>query len=274
MCINKKCRSKGSHLTLYGTVIVKTKGDYIFENYMNLLKIIVLFLLFLLPTLSFGQESTSIPERTPEQEAAKQTEKLQQELNLSTEQARQVHEINLKYARARKVSNTRMDAIQRIKDKEIELSRILSDQQQSQLQNKRYERSSFQSNDNRQVNPAVRQPTDNTNQTNRYNSTGTNQRSELQAESNRNAVRTNEYERNAPAVRQSYTQPGTTRQVITTRPNTTDNSRSTYRNPTENRSSSVRSAAPAVNSAPKSSSSSSSTRSSSPSQQQSTSGRR
>ncbi len=244
------------------------------RNFMKLLKIIVLFLLFLCPTLNFGQESTSIPERTPEQEAAKQTEKLQQELNLSTEQARQVHEINLKYARARKVSNTRMDAIQRIKDKEIELSRVLSDLQQSVLQNKRYERSSFQSNDSRQVNPAVRQPTDNSNQTNRNNSTGTNQRSEPQTESNRNSARTNEYERSAPAVRQSYTQPGTTRQAITTRPNTTDNNRSTYRNPTENRSSSVRSAAPAVNSAPKSSSGQSSSRSSSPTQQPSNTGRR
>ena len=241
---------------------------------MKLLKIIALFLLFLCPALSFGQESTSAPERTPEQEAAKQTEKLQQELNLSTDQARQVHEINLKYARARKVSNTRMDAIQRIKDKEVELSRVLSDQQQSVLQNKRYERSSFQSNDSKQQNPAVRQPTDNSNQVNRSSSTGTIQRSEPLTESSRNAVRTNEYERNTPAVRQSYTQPRTTRPAISTRPNTTDNSRSTYRNPTENRSSSVRSAAPAVNSAPKSSSSSSSTRSSSSSQQPSTSGRR
>jgi predicted Holliday junction resolvase-like endonuclease len=241
---------------------------------MKLLKIIVLFILFLCPTLNFGQESTSIPERTPEQEAAKQTEKLQQELNLSTEQARQVHEINLKYARARKVSNTRMDAIQRIKDKEVELSRVLSEQQQSVLQNKRYERSSFQSNDNRQVNTAVRQPTDNSNQTNRYNSTGTNQRSEPQTESSRNAAKTNEYERSAPNVRQSYTQPRTTQPAITTRPNTTDNSRSTYRNPTENRSSSVRSAAPTVNSAPKSSSGQSSSRSSSPTQQPSNTGRR
>lgn len=108
------------------------------------------------PVANYGQDNSSIPERTPEQEAAKQTEKLQQELNLSAEQTRQVHEINLKYARARKISNTRVEAIQRMKDKEVELSRILNHEQQSALQNKRYERSSFQSTDNNQVNSILR----------------------------------------------------------------------------------------------------------------------
>lgn len=124
---------------------------------MKFLKIIVLSFLFLCPAFVLGQENSSVPQRTPEQEAAKQTEKLQQELNLSTEQAQQVHEINLKYARARKVSNTRLEAIQRVKDKDVELSRVLNEHQQTMLQNKRYERSSFQSSDNKQSNPVVRQ---------------------------------------------------------------------------------------------------------------------
>jgi len=214
---------------------------------MKLLNIIILAFLFLCPTAIFGQEAIVIPERTPEQEAAKQTEKLQQELNLSTEQARQVHEINLKYARARKVSNTRMDAIQRIKDKEVELSRVLNEQQQSVLQNKRYERSSFQSSEGRQSNPTVRQPFDYQNQTNRSATTGTIQRSESQS--------------------------GTNRQPVTTRPGVLDNTRSTYRNSTESRSSSVRSAAPSVNSTPRSSSGQSAVRSSG-SSSQSSGGRR
>ncbi len=215
---------------------------------MKLLNIIILAFLFLCPATNFGQENIAIPERTPEQEAAKQTEKLQQELKLSTEQARQVHEINLKYARARKVSNTRMDAIQRIKDKEVELSRVLNEQQQSALQNKRYARSSFQPSESRQSNPAVRQPIDYQNQSNRSTNTGTIQRSESQA--------------------------GTNRQTITTRPKTMDNNGSTYRNPSENRSSSVRSAAPAVNSVPRTSSGQRNSRSSSPTQQPSNSSRR
>jgi len=124
---------------------------------MNSLKIIVLLLIFSCPAINFAQENTSIPERTPELEAAKQTEKMQQELNLSAEQTRQVHEVNLKYARARKISNTRMEAIQRIKDKEVELSRILSAEQHSVLQNKRYERSTFQSNSSERMQPTVRE---------------------------------------------------------------------------------------------------------------------
>jgi len=222
---------------------------------MKLLKIKFLFILFLCPILIFGQENASMPERTPEQEAAKQTEKLQQELNLSTEQARQVHEINLKYARARQVSNTRMDAIQRIKDKEVELSRVLSEHQQSVLQNKRYEKSSFQ--------PQV----------------GNNQqRSVQQSESNRQPAKAIEAERNSSTVRQNNSTPTSTRQPttnqpITTRPYSTGDSRSTFRNPTDSRSSSVRSSSPASNSAPKTAEQSKS-QPSSTSRQPSPSGRR
>ena len=112
---------------------------------MKILKIIVLLFVCLALNISvYSQDANTTPERTPEQEAAKQTEKLQQELNLSAEQARQVHEINLRYARARKVSNTRADALQRIKDKEAELKKILNPAQYTQLLNKRFERSSFQ----------------------------------------------------------------------------------------------------------------------------------
>ncbi len=118
---------------------------------MKLLKFIVLLLVLATADVAYSQESTVVPERTPEQEAAMQTEKMQQELKLNAEQARQIHELNLKYARARKISNTRIEAIQRIKDKELEMSRILNDNQQSILKNKRYDRSSFQSSDVRQA---------------------------------------------------------------------------------------------------------------------------
>lgn len=112
---------------------------------MKILKIILLILTSLALNISvYSQDNNTTPERTPEQEAAKQTEKLQQELDLTAEQARQIHDINLKYARARKASNTRSDALQRIKDKEAELKKILNPNQYTQLQNKRYERSSFQ----------------------------------------------------------------------------------------------------------------------------------
>lgn len=104
---------------------------------------VVLFLAFSLAFLAKGQDNNAVPERTPEQEAAKQTEKLKQDLRLSAEQVALAHEINLKYARARQVSNTRAEAVQRMKDKEADLMKILNYEQRVLLQNKRYERSYF-----------------------------------------------------------------------------------------------------------------------------------
>jgi len=91
-----------------------------------------------------SQDNVSVPQRTPEQEAAKQTEKIQQELNLTPDQIKQVYEINLRYARERQVSNTRSQAMERIKNKNTEMQRILTENQYNQLQNKRYERTSIE----------------------------------------------------------------------------------------------------------------------------------
>ena len=113
---------------------------------MKVLKIISLIIIvFLLNINVYSQENNTIQERTPEQEAIKQTEKLQNELQLTPEQVQKVNEINLKYARERQASNNRRDAIKRIKDKDNDLQKVLNQEQYQQLQNKRYERSSFQS---------------------------------------------------------------------------------------------------------------------------------
>ena len=82
-------------------------------------------------------QSTSVTDRTPEQEAAKQTEKLQKELNLTPDQAKNVYDINLKYARERKQSNKRTEAVARIKKKNEELSRVLNNRQNDELQSRR-----------------------------------------------------------------------------------------------------------------------------------------
>jgi len=92
-----------------------------------------------------SQGNAIVSERTPEQEAGKQTEKLQQELNLSAEQSSQMYEINLRYERQRQVSNTRSQAMERIKNKNADIQRILTEEQNNQLQNKRYERTTFNS---------------------------------------------------------------------------------------------------------------------------------
>jgi hypothetical protein len=97
-------------------------------------------LLFFLIMPLHAQDNTVAPQRTPEQEAAKQTEKLQQELNLSPEQTKQIYEINLRYARERQISNTRSEAMERMKNKNNEIQRVLNQEQNNRLQTKRYER--------------------------------------------------------------------------------------------------------------------------------------
>ena len=111
---------------------------------MKTVKFIVLIFILLMPVYSvFSQENSNVPKRTPEQEAAKQTEKLQQELDLSQDQAEKLYQINLKYARERQISNTRSEAMERMKNKNAEIQGILNSEQNSRLQSKRYERTSF-----------------------------------------------------------------------------------------------------------------------------------
>ena len=119
---------------------------------------IVLFLLVL--TLRFpiySQDNTVVPQRTPEQEAIRQTEKLQQELNLNSTQARQIYDINLRYARERLISNKRSVGLERAKNKNAEIQQVLNPEQNDRLQTKRYERTSIENqniNRNQPVNSA------------------------------------------------------------------------------------------------------------------------
>jgi hypothetical protein len=108
---------------------------------MKTLKFVSIFLLFI--ALAFplrSQDNSVAPQRTPEQEAAKQTEKLQQELSLTAEQTRQVYDVNLRYARERQISNTRSEAVERMKNKNADIQRVLTSEQSERLQSKRYER--------------------------------------------------------------------------------------------------------------------------------------
>lgn len=98
--------------------------------------IVLVFLAIGLP-IFVNAQGTSVTDRTPEQEAAKQTEKMQKELNLTPEQAKDVYDINLKYARERKQSNKRSDAVSRIKKKNEEISKILNARQNNELKTKR-----------------------------------------------------------------------------------------------------------------------------------------
>lgn len=95
-----------------------------------------------MPMMSLAQDDSdnSLNQRTPEQEATKQTEKLQSELNLTSEQVKAIYQINLKYAQARKNAIRRADAMQIIKNKDESLRKILTPQQNQQLETRRASR--------------------------------------------------------------------------------------------------------------------------------------
>ncbi|MPN24295.1 hypothetical protein SDC9_171690 [bioreactor metagenome] len=86
------------------------------------------------------QDPAPAPVRTPEQEAALQTQKMQNELNLNKDQLQSIYEINLKHARERQVSNSRSKALERSKNKNSEIRQVLTPDQYNRLQDKRYER--------------------------------------------------------------------------------------------------------------------------------------
>jgi len=111
---------------------------------MKTVKIVLFFLILILKVPIYGQDNTVMPQRTPEQEAVKQTEKLQQELNLNSEQAKQIYEINLRYAHERLISNKRSEGLFRAKNKNAEIQQVLSSEQNERLQSKRFERTSIE----------------------------------------------------------------------------------------------------------------------------------
>ena len=104
----------------------------------------VLFILLLscilLSANNNTQENAPAPSRTPEQEAALQTQKMQQELNLTQEQSQAIYEINLKHARERQVSKSRSEALERVRNKDAEMREVLTRDQYIRLQDKRYDR--------------------------------------------------------------------------------------------------------------------------------------
>lgn len=100
-------------------------------------------ILLLVTAIGHAQDS-DMPELTPEYEAAKQTENLQRELQLNAQQADLIYRINLKYALQRQQSeNRREDAMVRMKNKNNDYRKVLTDEQYSKLEERRlgvYER--------------------------------------------------------------------------------------------------------------------------------------
>ncbi|MBO5960697.1 MAG: hypothetical protein J6P99_02490 [Paludibacteraceae bacterium] len=84
----------------------------------------VLFLLFAMVAMS--QKKASTPQRTPQQEAAKQTEMLARILpDLTEQQKRVLYDINLKYIKERQEQAERTATIERIKRKHLDYQAVL-----------------------------------------------------------------------------------------------------------------------------------------------------
>jgi len=81
--------------------------------------------------------------RSPEVEALRQTERMKNDLNLTPTQEKLVYNINLKYEKERQQSTDRREALERIKSKNEELRKVLTEQQYAQLQSKRYNPTTF-----------------------------------------------------------------------------------------------------------------------------------
>ncbi len=88
---------------------------------------IFFILFFLFSCYTDGQTVRAIS--TAEQEAEYQTNKMKKDLKLDKEQIAKVYKINLKYAKLRRISNTRTEAIKRIKMKNDEIFKILNKEQ-------------------------------------------------------------------------------------------------------------------------------------------------
>lgn len=82
-------------------------------------------------------EQSPMPQRTPEEEAMKQTEMLVRELGLTDEVQRDtLYRMHLKFARLRRQHNTRMDLLNQMTQSTEELKGILTSEQFDRFMNR------------------------------------------------------------------------------------------------------------------------------------------
>lgn len=209
---------------------------------MIFIKLFLNFVLVFFLCFQLQAQDVNVPERTAEQEAARQTDRLHQEVNLTPEQEKRVYDINLKYARERVVINSRRESLERSKAKEHELMQVLTSEQNTRLQEKRVERSVYQTvigTRNASQNTNENTPSDNVRTDRQYQSQGTVRSNFRQNEADASRGTTDNAERST-----RYASPSTNR--TTTAPARTTSPPvergSSYSRPSEN--STSRSAAP------------------------------
>ena len=174
-------------------------------------------------------DSNSTNQRTPEQEATKQTEKLQSELNLTREQVKALYQINLKYAQARQNGVSRKDAMQMIKNKDEDIRRVLSTEQNEQLRSKKVTRQPVDVGGNTEytrTNPQLRSSYSNRNENSRATTTRTTQSSRRDENSSRDVRNSNNNTNRQSSSNQTSTRSSSTRSSSTSEPTRNTNSRS------------------------------------------------
>ncbi len=101
----------------------------------------IVYLLFaLLGGISLmAQQAEGKPQRTPQQIAERQTERLQRDVNLTEQQRDTVYAIHLKYAERRRENEDRSHVMIRMDSLREDLKGVLTDEQFKLLQQKRRE---------------------------------------------------------------------------------------------------------------------------------------
>lgn len=86
-----------------------------------------------------AQQAEGKPQRTPQQIAERQTERLQRDVNLTEQQRDTVYAIHLKYAERRRENEDRSHVMIRMDSLREDLKGVLTDEQFKLLQQKRRE---------------------------------------------------------------------------------------------------------------------------------------
>ena len=121
---------------VFGTKFVAVMAQSIIR-----MKTRIVYLLFaLLGGISLmAQQAEGKPQRTPQQIAERQTERLQRDVNLTEQQRDTVYAIHLKYAERRRENEDRSHVMIRMDSLREDLKGVLTDEQFKLLQQKRRE---------------------------------------------------------------------------------------------------------------------------------------
>lgn len=103
------------------------------------MKKLLLLVMIIFGCMQLSAQEYVRPHRTPEEEAEKFTEMLQRELELDSAQRDTIYKINLKYARLRRMSNTRAENLDRMNRLTTELQGVLTAKQFNAFMNRQVE---------------------------------------------------------------------------------------------------------------------------------------